>query len=478
MKKILMILALSLSIIGCKTAPEVKESVKKEKQVEVFKKEVDDFKVDVGIQSAVLSWKLEEKENVDKIEILRKQSFSNRYKVVKELMPNENSVKLELPEFMKMDVKVRLISKKGEVSRGVEMEVIAELENVVLDTYEGRNMQIFLPDSYSENSDKKYPVMYMHDGQNLFTSKTGSSVHWDVKNTVKRLIKEDKINDIIVVGIYNSSDRAKEYVPYATEDWDTGGAAEYSEFIIDEIIPYVESKYRIKSNRENRGIMGSSFGGISALWMGLNYSDTFSMVGAFSPSIWTGNHQILKEIEKKDIKIWLDTGEFEFDPAIRNLIDIMEEKGYEYGDDFVYYEHIGAYHNEEAWAERYEDAILFLQGDENPKLKDIDLQIIGVRDMNSDEVIGKVVNTVAEFENGLNYSLMNLVDYEVSPKDILVETETVRNEVYKKMNKINSEIKPLHIPRGLILEENTKGDKIKIKASYMGKSEEVIMEKN
>ena len=136
-----------------------------------------------------------------------------------------------------------------------------------------RDIVVWLPIGYNaqKNPGKKYPVLYMHDGQNIIDPKTAYvGKDWRVDETVMKLIKQKKIKEIIVVGIYNSPDRLDEY------SWSEKGQ-NYLKFIVTELKPFIDSVYKTLSDKENTAIMGSSMGGLISFYAGWHYPDVFSM---------------------------------------------------------------------------------------------------------------------------------------------------------------------------------------------------------
>ena len=144
-----------------------------------------------------------------------------------------------------------------------------------------RKIWVYLPKGYSE-SQKRYPVLYMHDAQNLFDSKTSFVGEWNVDE------KLDSINaDIIIIGIEHGNDkRIDELTPFPNEKYGGGKADAYVDFIVKTLKPAVDTKYRTKTNARNTGIMGSSLGGLVSLYAAVKYPETFGKAGVFSPSFW------------------------------------------------------------------------------------------------------------------------------------------------------------------------------------------------
>jgi len=242
-----------------------------------------------------------------------------------------------------------------------------------------RTVLVYLPPGYDEeDEERRYPVLYMHDGQNVFDAGTSFiGVEWGVDEALERMIGEEQVRPLIVVAIYNTGEREFEYTP--TQDAGRGkggGASLYADFIVDELKPYIDWTYRTKPERLHTGIMGSSLGGIASLYIAWTHPDVFSRVGAMSTAYWWSNSQILTTLEEVDpppgVRVWLDMGTAE-DKSDRNndeVPDIIEQhrlarnilmaKGLEIPRTLRYIEEEGAVHNERAWAARFPRAVEFL----------------------------------------------------------------------------------------------------------------------
>lgn len=148
-----------------------------------------------------------------------------------------------------------------------------------------RKIWIYLPKDYTTTS-KKYPVLYMHDGQNLFDKKTSFSGEWGVDESLDTLYDAGDYG-CIVVGIDNGgSNRLNEYSPWTNAQYGGGQGDEYVEFIVKTLKPYIDQNYRTLINKDNTGIMGSSMGGLISMYAGIAYPDVFGKIGAFSSSYW------------------------------------------------------------------------------------------------------------------------------------------------------------------------------------------------
>ena len=240
-----------------------------------------------------------------------------------------------------------------------------------------RTLLIYLPPGYDEEPERSYPVLYMHDGQNLFDAGTSFiGVEWGVDETLERMIPEGQVEPLIVVGISNNDDRAFEYTPFIDSSRGGGGAEHYAGFIVNEVKPFIDETYRTKPGREHTGIMGSSLGGIASLYIAWAHPEVFSRVGAMSTAYWWAGEKTLGMLEETDpppgVRLWLDMGTAEdrTDSNGDDVPDIIElhrrarnilmEKGLEIPTSLRYIEDKGAAHNEHAWAARFPRAVEYL----------------------------------------------------------------------------------------------------------------------
>ena len=145
-----------------------------------------------------------------------------------------------------------------------------------------RRIWIYLPRSYSTDVNRTYPVLYAHDGQNLFDRATSFSGEWQMDESLDRLSK-----NLIVVGIDNGgAERINELTPYPNPEYGGGQADEYLAFIVDKLRPFINLHFRTKIDRDNTAILGSSLGGLCSYYAALKYEDIFGLIGVFSPSFW------------------------------------------------------------------------------------------------------------------------------------------------------------------------------------------------
>ena len=241
-----------------------------------------------------------------------------------------------------------------------------------------RPIIVLLPPGYRDETDRRYPVLYMHDGQNLFDASTSFiGVEWGVDEATVRLIEEGQVEPLIIVGIYNTSNRAYEYTPAGDSTTGEGGGAElYADFIINDLKPFIDENYRTKPDRANTGVMGSSLGGVCSLYLGWEHRDVFSRIGAMSTSYGWANQDIVRRIKARapagGTRIWMDMGTAEDGrdrdgDGVSDIIelhrvvrDTLVGYGMKLGRDLKYVEDEGAVHNEHAWASRFPRALTFL----------------------------------------------------------------------------------------------------------------------
>jgi predicted alpha/beta superfamily hydrolase len=180
---------------------------------------------------------------------------------------------------------------------------------------EDRDLTVYLPAGYDLDFFNRYPVLYMLDGDRYFMEKREDSKYlWSMKKTLDRLINEDALDKMIVVGIHSTENRRDHYTPSIDETFQAGGQVQdYTRFLIEELKPLIDRKYRTLPEAKYTGIAGSSLGGLASLHIGWNHPDVFSKIGALSPSLWWDNFEIKNMIRshqnvEKNIKIWMDSG--------------------------------------------------------------------------------------------------------------------------------------------------------------------------
>ena len=230
-------------------------------------------------------------------------------------------------------------------------EILHEFYSVYLKNE--RDIIIWFPPSY-QDSNKRYPVLYALDGQNLFSPTTAFiGKDWQVDETATRLIQQKKIEEFIVVGIYNTKDRLEEY-----NLW-TDKGKKFANFIIREMKTFVDENYRTITNKSNTFIMGSSLGGLYSFQLVWNYPTIFSKAACLSSSFWVDDKKIFEEVKSdenplKDITLYIDCGgeEKELIEDSKEMMKLLEEIGYTKNINLFTHLEKGGKHTEEDWADR------------------------------------------------------------------------------------------------------------------------------
>ena len=235
-----------------------------------------------------------------------------------------------------------------------------------------RRIWIYVPPDYASTS-KNYPVIYMHDGQNLFDESTSFSGEWEVDEILNKIYTDKKLG-FIVVGIENGgSKRMDEYSPWKNTKYGGGEGDAYVEFIVQTLKPYVDENYRTYPHRNNTAIMGSSMGGLISYYAALKYPNVFSKSGVFSPSFWFSEKSFDYAKENgnlKNSKMYFLAGNKEGDnvafeeisntvKGVNKVSDLLKEAGF--NANYISTKIVAeGKHNEKFWRENFEEAVLWL----------------------------------------------------------------------------------------------------------------------
>jgi predicted alpha/beta superfamily hydrolase len=189
-----------------------------------------------------------------------------------------------------------------------------------------RRVWIYLPPGYS-SSQKRYPVLYMHDGQNVFDDSTSFAGEWGVDETLDSISGRKK--EIIVVAVdHGGLKRTNEYCPYDMEKFGKGEGDQYVDFLAKTLKPFIDKNYRTEKDKQNTFIAGSSMGGIISLYAVLKYPKVFGGAGVFSPAFWVGP-KIFDDIKTKgkhvNSKIYFYCGGQEGETMEPDMIKAFEE---------------------------------------------------------------------------------------------------------------------------------------------------------
>jgi predicted alpha/beta superfamily hydrolase len=242
-----------------------------------------------------------------------------------------------------------------------------------------RFLRVWLPPGYDDghNQGHFYPVLYLNDGQNLFETSTAfGGVEWQADETAERLIQAGTVRPMIIVGIdHTGKDRMPEYMPHRSMHpvMLRGLGRRYPDFLIKEVMPFVEKNYRVATAPENTGLGGSSLGALIALYTAIARPGVIGRLLLESPSLWAAHRQIIKE--SREVRIWperifLAAGTAEAGNAERSrtVVDDVRELGAIMRRAVLSERRLrmvireGANHSEAAWAERFPEALQFLFG--------------------------------------------------------------------------------------------------------------------
>ena len=240
-------------------------------------------------------------------------------------------------------------------------------------------LRVWLPPRYdaAENKTRHYPVLYLNDGQNLFDRATAyTGIEWEVDETADRLIRQEEIPPLVVVGIDNAqNDRIKEYVPYRTFNPPIlrPQGKRYPEFLIREVMPFVIERYRIARGPENTGLGGSSLGALISLYTVIDCEGIFGRLLLESPSLYIAQRRLLKHTRfflqwQERIFLGIGTRESGRDDKDRQVVEdvrelerILRRAGLDNKRLRVRIDE-GAVHSESEWAKRLPEALTFLFG--------------------------------------------------------------------------------------------------------------------
>jgi enterochelin esterase-like enzyme len=235
-----------------------------------------------------------------------------------------------------------------------------------------RDVIVYLPPGYDEALERTYPVLYLHDGQNLFDGRTSfvKGRTWMVREHADEAIEEGDVEPLVIVGIYNTGDRR--LAEYTHEyNWQMGGgeANKYGDLLTRELMPWIASQYRVRHHRESTGLGGSSLGGLVTLYLGLRLPQVFGKLAILSPSVWWNHKSILGYLNEhapqmwERPRLWLDVGDREGQKTLRDVEHLarrLKANGWRPGETMHFEKVHGGSHDEASWAERVRPMLKFL----------------------------------------------------------------------------------------------------------------------
>jgi predicted alpha/beta superfamily hydrolase len=233
-----------------------------------------------------------------------------------------------------------------------------------------RDVTVYLPPGYNDRDDRRYPVLYMHDGQNLFEPHRAfiPGQHWRFREAADEAIGARTMSPAIIVGVDNTGpSRLDEYTPTHDPAKSGGGRADdYARMLLEELKPLIDSRYRTLGDGANTAVGGSSLGGLLSMYLAAKYPHAFSRAAVMSPSVWWHDRSILREIDEfagpQRPRIWLDIGGKEGADAVAGvqaLRDRLRAKGWN-DESLAFLEDRRADHSERAWAARVRKVLEFL----------------------------------------------------------------------------------------------------------------------
>jgi predicted alpha/beta superfamily hydrolase len=249
-----------------------------------------------------------------------------------------------------------------------------------------RNVDVWLPPTYGKDPTKRYPVLYMHDGQNVFDPATSyGGVDWGVDETMTRLIDSGKVREAIVVGVWNSPKRREEYMPQRAVHGDVsfnvpgaeGARREdlvsdrYLAFLVEELKPFIDVTYRTLPGRADTYIMGSSMGGLVSQYAMSRFPDVYGGAGCVSTHWPAGDGIALEDFathlpDPATHKYYFDFGtvtlDASYEPYQRRADEMLRKAGYVEGRNWITRKFEGAEHSEKAWRLRVDEPLQFLIG--------------------------------------------------------------------------------------------------------------------
>lgn len=260
-----------------------------------------------------------------------------------------------------------------QVERKIEGQITGRIKyhrNFQGEGIQPRDIIVWLPPGYESDLNNNYPVLYMHDGQNIVDPNTSSfQVDWQIDEAADSLIRKELIKPIIIVGIYNTPDRNQEYSE------DKLGLL-YMKFITDSLKPFIDRNYRTKSDRMNTANGGGSLGGLISFMLMWEHANIFSKAICFSPAFKIDQYDFIDNVKSyegklKNFKLYMYNGDNELDsmlqPGVDEMLVVLKQQGYIEGDHFYFHKGEGSLHSERDWAKNIWHALIFIFGTEKGK---------------------------------------------------------------------------------------------------------------
>jgi predicted alpha/beta superfamily hydrolase len=243
---------------------------------------------------------------------------------------------------------------------------------------QAREVQVWLPPGYERDAEARYPVLYLHDGQNVFDAQAAGA-EWQVDEAAQRGITAGRLRPFIVVAVSSTVTRTLDYTPSAMwvpaerlgrpeGERQGGGVAAYGRFLAEELKPLIDARFRTRPGVADTAVGGSSFGGLASLWLALHRADTFGAAWVVSPSVWWDDQIVLRDLPaaaRADApRLWVDMGAQEGEQAVtlaRALTQQLARRGWP-GERLRFVEDPRGSHDEASWARRVPAMLDFLYG--------------------------------------------------------------------------------------------------------------------
>ncbi len=294
--------------------------------------------------------------------------FLKRKTGVEEFEDPANAVFLGKPRVMR-EVEGGRKAEAREVEGNGKLEIAKYLDSPIKE-FPGRMIRVWLPPGY-DNGKERYPVVYCHDGQNVFDP-GGPFGSWSADKVAQEEMKAGRVRPAIVVGIDNTPDRVREYLPPPDvvppgrpAQGEVGRADLYARYLLEVVKPYVDRNYRTLPDRANTGVLGSSMGGVVSHYLLEKHGKVFSSAGVFSPAYWACPNFFEEALKKPKPagRIYLDMGTREgksYWPDVIRIYQQWVKGGAVIRRDLWFQPGLRAEHNEKAWRERLPEALAFL----------------------------------------------------------------------------------------------------------------------
>lgn len=241
-----------------------------------------------------------------------------------------------------------------------------------------RDVQVWLPPGYERDTNQRYPVLYLHDGQNLFDAQAAGA-EWRVDEAAEQGVSSGRLRPFIVVAVASTPSRTLDYTPSPmlvpaerlgrpTPERQGGGVAAYARFLVEELKPAIDARFRTRPGVADTAVGGSSFGGLASLWLALHRPETFGAALVVSPSVWWDDRFVLRDAAatapQPRPRLWVDMGAQEGEQAVtlaRELAQRLGQRGWT-PENLRFTEDARGSHDEASWARRVPAMLEFLYG--------------------------------------------------------------------------------------------------------------------